>query len=152
MLQNASKCFKMLQNASKLLPHCSVCVAETSLCTCSSDLSCNTLNTITRILGLIKLSKNIPIRQICVTSSSSIPYCNNSEYWTQKRTQSDIIHSIILDVHVLKAEHKNSPFLFVQLKLDKDIMLLPQLPQKLVMNWYFPQELTSSWVSTSVKE
>ena len=56
---------------------------------------------------------------INVTSFSSIPYCSNSEYWTQKRTQSESIHSIILDVHVLKAEHQNSPFLSIQLKLDK---------------------------------
>ena len=89
-----------------MLKNCSVCVAETTPCTCSSDLSCETLNRITRILGLIKLSKYIPIRQIYVTSSYSIPYCSNSEYWTQKRTQSESIYSIILDVHVSKAEHR----------------------------------------------
>ena len=53
-----------------------------------------------------------------VTSFSSISYFSNSEYWTQKRAQSESIHSTILDVHVLKAERQNSPFLSVQLKLD----------------------------------
>ena len=47
--------------------------------------------------------------------------------------QSESIHSIILDVHVLKAERQNSPFLSVQLKLDKDLMLSPQFPLKLVL-------------------
>ena len=45
---------------------------------------------------------------INVTSPSSIPYCSNSDYWTQKHTQIESIHSIILDVHVLKG---NSPIL-----------------------------------------
>ena len=39
-----------------------------------------------------------------VTSFSSISYRSNGEYWTQKRTQSESIHSVILDVYVLKAE------------------------------------------------
>ena len=52
-----------------------------------------------------------------VTSFSSISYCSNSEYWTQKCIQSESIHSIILDVHVLKAERQNSLFLSVQLFL-----------------------------------
>ena len=30
-----------------------------------------------------------------VTSFSSISYCSNNEYWTQKRTQSERIHSVI---------------------------------------------------------
>ena len=41
---------------------------------------------------------------IYVTSFSSISYCNKNGYWTQKRTQNESIHSIKLDVHVLKAE------------------------------------------------
>ena len=45
-----------------------------------------------------------PQSPIFVTSFSSIPYCSNSEYWTQKHTQSENIHSITLDVHVLEAE------------------------------------------------
>ena len=36
---------------------------------------------------------------IHVTSFSSISYCSNSEYWTQKYTQNGNIHSIILDVY-----------------------------------------------------
>ena len=44
---------------------------------------------------------------INVTSFSSIPYWRNSEYWTQKRTQSGNIHSIILDVHVAKQSAQN---------------------------------------------
>ena len=43
--------------------------------------------------------------------------------WTQKRTQSESILSTILDIHVLKAERQNSPFLSMQLKLDKDLTL-----------------------------
>ena len=39
-----------------------------------------------------------------VTSFSSISYCSNSVYWTQKLIQNKSIHSTILDVHVLKAE------------------------------------------------
>ena len=42
---------------------------------------------------------------------------------TKKRTQSESIHSTILEIHVLKSEHQNSPFLSVQLKLDKDLAL-----------------------------
>ena len=38
-----------------------------------------------------------------VTSFSSISYCSKSEYWAQKRIQSESIRSTILDVHVLKA-------------------------------------------------
>ena len=40
--------------------------------------------------------------KIYVTSFSSISYWSNNEYWTQKHTQSDNIHSIPLDVHVEK--------------------------------------------------
>ena len=54
--------------------------------------------------------------------------------WTQKRTQSESNHSIILDILVLKAERQNSPFLSVQLKLDKNLTLLPKFPLELVMN------------------
>ena len=50
-------------------------------------------------LGLIFV-----LKLINVTIFSIIPYCSNSEYWTQKRTQSERIHSIIIDVHILKAE------------------------------------------------
>ena len=53
---------------------------------------------------------------------------------TQKRTQSESLHSKILDVHVINTECQNYPFLSVQLMLDKDLMLSPQLPLKLVMN------------------
>ena len=35
---------------------------------------------------------------IYVTSFSSIPYCSNSEYWSQKRAQSGNIHSLIFYV------------------------------------------------------
>ena len=49
------------------------------------------------------------------------------------RIQSKSIHSIKLDVHVLKAEHQNSPFLSMQLKLDKDFMLSLQFPLKLYL-------------------
>ena len=42
---------------------------------------------------------------------------------TQKRTQSESIHSTILNIHVLKAEHQNSPFLSMQLKLDKAFIM-----------------------------
>ena len=35
-----------------------------------------------------------------VTSFSNISYKSNSEYWSQKQTQSWNIHSIILDVYV----------------------------------------------------
>ena len=52
-----------------------------------------------------------------VTSFYSISYCSNSEYWTQKHTQNESIHSVILDVYVLKAEHQNFPFPSVRLKL-----------------------------------
>ena len=45
---------------------------------------------------------------INVSSFSSISYYSYSEYWTQKRVQSESIDSTILDVHVLKAEHFNS--------------------------------------------
>ena len=56
-------------------------------------------------------------KYINVTSFSSISYYSNSEYWTQKSTHSESIHSVILDVYVLKAEHQNSPFFSAQLKL-----------------------------------
>ena len=52
--------------------------------------------------------------------------------WTRKRTQSESIHSTILDIHVLKAKRQNSPFLSIQLKLDKDIMLLLLFIQKCI--------------------
>ena len=55
-------------------------------------------------------------------------------FGTQKCIQSESIHSTIVDVHVLKAERQNSPFLFVLLKLDKDLTLSPQFPLKLVMD------------------
>ena len=45
-----------------------------------------------------------------VTSFSSI-HTAVTEYWTQKRIQSESINSIILYVHVLKAERQNFPFL-----------------------------------------
>ena len=45
--------------------------------------------------------------------------------WTQKHAYNESIHSIILVVHVLKAEHQHFPFLFKQIKLDKDLMLSP---------------------------
>ena len=48
---------------------------------------------------------NLVFTDIYVTSFSSISYWCNSENWTKKRTQSESIHSIILDVHVWKAEH-----------------------------------------------
>ena len=59
-------------------------------------------------------------------------YCSNSDYWTQKRIQTESIYSTILDVHVLKAERQISPFLSVQLKLDKDLTLSPQFPPQLL--------------------
>ena len=43
--------------------------------------------------------------------------------WTQKCTQSASIHSTILDIYVLKAEHQNSPFLSVQLSFGKTRMV-----------------------------
>ena len=42
--------------------------------------------------------------------------------WSQKHTQSESIHSIILDVHALKAERQNFPFLSEQIKQDKDVI------------------------------
>ena len=42
------------------------------------------------------------LSNINVASFSSISYGSNSEYWTQKRTQSENIHYIILDVHAVK--------------------------------------------------
>ena len=52
-----------------------------------------------------------PASTIHVTSFSSISYWSNSEHWTQKGTQSDSIHSIILNVIVIKTfEHQNKTF------------------------------------------
>ena len=61
-------------------------------------------NKLPLVLNNFWLALNI----ICVNSFSSIPYCSNSEYWTQKRIQSESIHSIILDVHVLNNEFINT--------------------------------------------
>ena len=47
---------------------------------------------------------------INVTSFSSISYCCNSEYQTQKHAQSGNIHSIILYVHVSWQSAQNFPF------------------------------------------
>ena len=43
-----------------------------------------------------------------------------SEYWTQKRTQSESIRSTILDVHVLKAERQNYS-IFLSKLMQKDL-------------------------------
>ena len=53
-----------------------------------------------------------------VTSFSSISYCSNSEYWCQKCIQKHDIHSIILDVHVLKVERPKIPSLSGLRKLN----------------------------------
>ena len=79
-----------------------------------------------------RLSRRSKIKCINVTSFSSISYWSNSEYWTQKRIQSESIYSTILDVHVWKAERQICPFLSVQLKLDKDLTLSPQFLLKLL--------------------
>ena len=49
--------------------------------------------------------------EIHVTSFTSFSYWSNSEYWTQKRTQSKNIHYIILDVHVDRLSALHSIFL-----------------------------------------
>ena len=49
--------------------------------------------------------------------------------------RASILHTI-LDIYVLQAERQNSPFLSVQLKLDKDLTLSPQPPLKLVLNQF----------------
>ena len=79
---------------------------------------------------------------VYVTSFSSIPYCSKRENWTQKRTQSENIHSIILDVHVLKAERQNSPFLSMLLMLDTDLTLYTML---------CPIKVTSNTIELNVK-
>ena len=54
---------------------------------------------------------------VYVTSSSSISYCSNSEYWSQKFAQSGNIHSITLDVERQSAQ--KFPFLLFLCKLGK---------------------------------
>ena len=51
--------------------------------------------------------------------STSISNWNNSEYWTQKRTQNGNIHSEIFDVHAEKQSMQNFPFNSPQRKLVK---------------------------------
>ena len=52
----------------------------------------------------------------------------NSEYWSQKRTQSGNIHSIILDVHAVKQSMLKLSFQSSQYKLDKNLTLSLLLP------------------------
>ena len=61
---------------------------------------------------------------IFVTSFSSILYCSNSKYWSQKQAQSENIHSIMMDVYVGWQSTQNFPFLLLQRKLDKNLVLL----------------------------
>ena len=60
---------------------------------------------------------------INVTSSSSISYCSKSEHWSQKCTQNEKIHSIILDAYVNWQSSQNFPFLLFLRKLYKNLML-----------------------------
>ena len=77
----------------------------------------------TLLLPIKYYTEQLLHKWIDVTSFSSISYCSNSKYCPQKHTQSESIHSIILDILVLKAEHQNSPFLSAKVKLDKDFTL-----------------------------
>ena len=56
------------------------------------------------------------VKAIYITSSSSILYWSNSEYWTQKRIQSGNIHSIISDVHVKNCIYKKLSNITKQLR------------------------------------
>ena len=51
---------------------------------------------------LQRLQVTIGLKLWCYVCRQFLQYKNNSEYWTQKRTQSRNIHSIILNVHAVK--------------------------------------------------
>ena len=55
-----------------------------------------------RMSYLINKRLKLLVYTMYVTSFSSSSYWSNSEYWSQKRTQSGNIQSIILDVHAVK--------------------------------------------------
>ena len=60
----------------------------------------------------------------------------NCDYWSQKQTRNGNIHPIILDVHVGWQSAQIFPLIFLQHKLDKNFMLSPFLPLKLVRNLF----------------
>ena len=55
-----------------------------------------------RMSYLINKRLKLLVYTMYVTSFYSSSYWSNSEYWSQKRTQSGNIQSIILDVHAVK--------------------------------------------------
>ena len=83
----------------------------------NSDLSGFQIPTVLRSDNWI-FSRTGHMTWMNVTSFSSISYFRNSEYWSQKHTQSGNIHSIILDIHVVRQSAHNFPLIFLQCKLN----------------------------------
>ena len=60
----------------------------------------------------------------------------DTEYWSQKRTQNDNIHSMKLDVYVVEQSMSNLSFILSQHKHGRKYYALASSPLTTCQNWY----------------